>query len=169
MVKNFFNVAKQFPLKQVCKKKNLRKIFWSKICRGYKIIKTAYPKRMLCVSKYIPNRITYILADTIFFIEDLMTAHNLVPTLQSTRFLEDRRQKSRNVNQGLLNTPAMTSSEWKEAAPPVHPWTIPPDMRNQGIPQPQRRMPMHPLRRTMQNVSHYRVHKKDVDTILLCL
>ena len=27
----------------------------------------------------------------------------------------DRRQKSRNVHQGLLNTPAMTSSEWKEA------------------------------------------------------
>ena len=47
--------------------------------------------------------------------EDLMTAHNLVPTLQSTRFLEDRRQKYRNVDQGLLNTPAITSSEWKEA------------------------------------------------------
>jgi hypothetical protein len=56
-----------------------------------------------------------------FFIEDVMAAHNLVPTLQSTRFLEDRRQKSRNVGQGLLNTPAMTSSEWKEpVAPPVH-------------------------------------------------
>ena len=41
--------------------------------------------------------------------------HNLLPTLQSTRFLEDRRQKSRNVDQGLLNTPAMTGSEWKEA------------------------------------------------------
>ena len=54
-------------------------------------------KRMLCVSKYTPNRTTYILANTTFFIEDLMSAHNLVPTPQSTRFLEDRRQKSRNV------------------------------------------------------------------------
>ena len=72
-------------------------------------------KRMLCVSKYTPNRITYILANTTFCIEDLMTAHKLVPALQSTRFLEDRGQKSRNVHQGLLNTPAMTSSEWKEA------------------------------------------------------
>jgi hypothetical protein len=44
-----------------------------------------------------------------------MAAHNLVPTLQNTRFLEDRRQKSRNIDQGLLNTPAMTSNEWKEA------------------------------------------------------
>ena len=44
-----------------------------------------------------------------------MAAHNLIPTLQSTRFLEDRRQKSRNIDQELLNTPAMTSSEWKEA------------------------------------------------------
>jgi hypothetical protein len=78
-------------------------------------VKTAYQKRMLCVSKYTPNRITYILTNTNFFIEDLMAAHNLVPTLQSTRCLEDRRHKSRNVNQGLLNTPAMTSSEWKEA------------------------------------------------------
>ena len=60
------------------------------------------------------NRITYILADTTFFIEDLMTAHNLVPTLQNTRFLEDRRQRSRNLDQGLLNTPEMTSSKWKE-------------------------------------------------------
>ena len=61
------------------------------------------------------NRITHILADTIFFIKDLMTAHKLAPTLESTRFLEDRRQKSRNVDQGLLNTPARTGSEWKEA------------------------------------------------------
>ena len=74
-------------------------------------VKTAYLKRMLCVSKYTPNRITYILADTTFFIEDLMAAHNLVPTLQSTRFLEDRRQKSRTVDQGPLNAPAMRSSE----------------------------------------------------------
>ena len=43
-----------------------------------------------------------------------VAAHNLVPTLQSTRFLEDRRQKSINLDQGLLNTPAMTSSQWKE-------------------------------------------------------
>ena len=63
----------------------------------------------------IHNRITYILADTTFFMEDLMAAHNLVPTPQYTRFLEDRRQKSRNVHQGLLNTPAMTSNELKEA------------------------------------------------------
>ena len=46
-------------------------------------VKTAYLKRMLCVSKYTPNRITYILADTTFFIEDLMTANNLVPTPQT--------------------------------------------------------------------------------------
>ena len=52
---------------------------------------------MLCVSKYTPNRITYILADTTFFI-DLMAAHNLVPTPHSTRFLEDRKQISRNVH-----------------------------------------------------------------------
>jgi hypothetical protein len=44
-----------------------------------------------------------------------MAANNLVPTPQSTRFLEDMRQKARNVHQALLNTPAMTSSEWKEA------------------------------------------------------
>ena len=61
---------------------------------------------MLCLSKYTPNRITYILADETLFIVDLMTPHNLVPTLQSTRFLEDRRQKSRNVDQGLLCTHA---------------------------------------------------------------
>ena len=48
------------------------------------------------------------------------------------------------------------------------PWTTPTDMRNQGIPQPQRTMLMYPLRRTVQHVSHYKVHKKDVDTILLC-
>ena len=45
---------------------------------------------MLCVSKYTPNRIIYILANTTFVIEDLMAAHNLVPTLQSTIFLETR-------------------------------------------------------------------------------
>ena len=36
-------------------------------------VKTAYLKRMLSVSKYTPNRITYILANTTFFIEDVMT------------------------------------------------------------------------------------------------
>ena len=74
-------------------------------------VKTAYLKIMLCVSNYMPNRITYILANTTTFIEDLMAAHNLFSTLQSTRFLEDRRQKSRNIDQGLLNTPAMTGIE----------------------------------------------------------
>jgi hypothetical protein len=48
-------------------------------------------KRILWVSKYTQNRITYILANTAFFIEDLVAAHNLVLTLQSTRFPEDRR------------------------------------------------------------------------------
>jgi hypothetical protein len=56
-------------------------------------VKTAYLKRMQCVSKYTSNKITYILANTTFFIEDLIAVHNLVLTLQSTRFLEDRRQK----------------------------------------------------------------------------
>ena len=81
----------------------------------YSAVKTDHPKRMLQVSKYTRNRMTYIQANTTFFIEDLMAAHNLVPSLQSTRFLEDRRQKSSYIDHGLLNTPAMTSSEWKEA------------------------------------------------------
>ena len=101
-------------------------------------VRIAYLER-----KYMPNRITYILANTTFFIEDLMAAHKLVPTLQNIRFLEDWRQKSRNIDQGLLNTPAMTT------APPVHkshsPWTTLPDMHNQGIPQQQQTMLMQPL------------------------
>ena len=64
-------------------------------------VKTVYLKRTLCVSNYTPNRITYILANTTFFIEDMMAAHNLVPTLQSTRFLEGRRLKSSNIDKGL--------------------------------------------------------------------
>jgi hypothetical protein len=62
-------------------------------------VKTAYLKRMLCISKYTRNRITYILANTTFFIEDLMVAHNLTLTSQSIRFLEDRRQKTRDIDQ----------------------------------------------------------------------
>ena len=53
--------------------------------------------------------------NTTFFIEDFMSAHNVAPTLQSTRFLEERGQRSRNIDQELLKTPAMTSSEWKDA------------------------------------------------------
>ena len=57
-------------------------------------------------------------------------------------------------------------------APPVHesgsPRTTPPDMRNQEISQPQRRIPMQPLQRKMQHVSHCRVHKKDIDSIPIC-
>ena len=48
------------------------------------------------------------------------------------------------------------------------PQSTPRDMHNQGIPQPQRVRLMHPLQRTIQHVSHYRVHKKDIDTIPLC-
>ena len=70
---------------------------------------------MPCVSKYTPHRITYILANTTFFIEDLIAVHNLAPTLQSIRFLEDRRHKARDIDHGFLNTPVMTNSEWKEA------------------------------------------------------
>ena len=55
---------------------------------------------------------------------------------------------------------------------PVHesgsPWTTPPDMHNQGTPQPQRMMPMHALWRTKIHIPHYRVHMKDIDTIPLC-
>ena len=58
-----------------------------------------------------------------------------------------------------------------KSTPPAHesgsPWTKPTDMHSHGIPQSQRRMPMHPLRRTVQHLSHYKVHK-DVDTIPLC-
>ena len=106
-------------------------------------VKTPCLKRMLCVSKYTPTRIKYILANTTFFIEDMMAAHHLVPTLQSTRFLEDRRQKSRNIDQGLLNTPAMTSSEWKEANYLLHHLytrVAAHGQHHQGIPQPQRTM-----------------------------
>ena len=112
-------------------------------------------KQRLFVSKYTPNRITYILANAKFFIEDLMAAHNLVPTLQSTRFLEDRRQKSRNIDQGLQHS--CNDKQWMErsqlpVASPVDesgsPQTTPPDTSNQGIPQPQRTMSMYPLRRT---------------------
>ena len=71
-------------------------------------------KKVVSARMYVIKQHTYTLAYTTFFIEDLMTAHNLVPTLQSTRILEDRRQKSRNEDQGLLDTPAITSSEWKE-------------------------------------------------------
>ena len=70
---------------------------------------------MLCLSKYTLNRITYVLTNTALFIEDLMAAHNLVPTMQSIKFLEDRRHKSRNMYHGLLNSPAMANNEWKEA------------------------------------------------------
>jgi hypothetical protein len=143
-----------------------KKILGSKGGSWLEGVETAYLKRMLCVSKCTPNRITYILADTSFFIEDLMAAHNLVPALQSTRFLEDRRQKSRNVHQGLLNTPAMTSSEWKEANyllrhlyTRVQPTEYTTVYANLRFPQPERRMPMHPMRRTVQHVSHCRMHK----------
>ena len=44
-----------------------------------------------------------------------MAAHNLAPTPQSMILLEDRRQKVRDIDHGLLNTPEMTNSEWKEA------------------------------------------------------
>ncbi|KAJ4444009.1 hypothetical protein ANN_05798 [Periplaneta americana] len=45
----------------------------------------------------------------------MMATHSLVPTPQSIRFLEYRRQKATDINHRLLSTPAMTNSEWKEA------------------------------------------------------
>ena len=109
-------------------------------------VKTAHLKRMLCVSKYTPNRITYILAITTVFIEDLMAAHNLVPSLQSTRFLEDRGQKSRNIDQRMERSQLPVAPPVQESSSPQ---TTPTDKRNQGFPQPQRTMPMHPLRKKL--------------------
>ncbi|KAJ4440776.1 hypothetical protein ANN_10622 [Periplaneta americana] len=95
---------------------------------------------MLCISKYTQSRIAYILADTTYFTEDLMATHSLVPTPQSIRFLEDRRQTATDINHRLLSTPAMTNSERKEANYHLRhlysPWTTSPNMPYQGIPQP---------------------------------
>ena len=136
-----------------------KKILGSKGGSWLEGVETAYLKRMLCVSKCTPNRITYILADTSFFIEDLMAAHNLVPTPQSTRFLEQEAESKKctpRTSQHSCND--KQRMEWSQlpAAPPVHescsPRITPPYMRNQGIPQPQQRMPMHPMQRTVHIV-----------------
>jgi len=47
--RKYFMVAKSFPQKQVYKKKKLRKIFWSKMFYGCKVIssKTGLQKKIL--------------------------------------------------------------------------------------------------------------------------
>ena len=119
----------------------------------------------MCLKVHSKQNNIHSKKNTSFFIEDLMAAHNLAQTLQTIKFLESRRCRSWTSQQRIQRSQL-------PVAPPVHESgssrTTPPDMRNQGIPHPQRRMPMHPLRRTIRYVLHYRVHKKDIDTIPLC-
>ena len=55
------------------------------------------------------------MANATFFIEDLMAAHNLAPALQSPRFLQDRKQRLRSIDHGILYTPPLTkTANWKK-------------------------------------------------------
>ena len=102
-------------------------------------------------------------------------SHNQVPTLQSTRFLEDRRHKSRNIKKGLLNTPAMNNSECKEvnyllrhlytrvAAQGRHHWIF----TTKGFHSPNKRCQCT-LCGGLCNTYHIIESTKDIGTILLC-
>ena len=83
-------------------------------------VKTAFLKRMLSVSKYTPNRITYNLADTTFFIEDLMAAHNLVPNPPPGRQEAEIKKCTPRTSQHSCNDKQRMETCQLPAAPPVH-------------------------------------------------
>src|SRR5690606_22826929 len=78
-------------------------------------VKTTFLKRTLGVSKYSKDRLIYLLVDCQPLTVDIKQLHSLPETLAYLRHKEEIEQKQNEVPYEFYSTPAMTTSEWKNA------------------------------------------------------
>jgi hypothetical protein len=75
-------------------------------------IKANFLKRTMGLSKYTRNRLTYLLAKTPSFIDELMGIYNLEETAASLEFKRRLNLRVAEVNPEFLSSFAMTDSNW---------------------------------------------------------
>lgn len=76
-------------------------------------VKARFLKRALSLSKYTRNSYTYILAQELFFLEDIKQCFNFPETQAYKTVIEERRNKAKEIQKELMETVAMKSDEWK--------------------------------------------------------
>ena len=71
-------------------------------------VKATFLKRALGLSRNARNRLVYVLAGTVPFVEDLVRQFNLKVTPALTEFREIFSRRMRDVSQAIYESPAMT-------------------------------------------------------------
>jgi hypothetical protein len=77
-------------------------------------VKATYLKKVLCLAKNAPSRITYELMKQPFYIEELRTIILLPSTREYQVFLQELYAKKADIWIDFYRTDAMMTSEWKE-------------------------------------------------------
>ena len=77
-------------------------------------VKATYLKKAMCLFKYTPNRMVYILAREQFYIEELRFTMLLPNTKGYEELLQEMRQKRDEVWSDFYGTDAMASRDWMQ-------------------------------------------------------
>ena len=78
-------------------------------------VKSLYLKRVLCLSRFTPPNLVYLLARETFYIEDIRVQLMLPSTDAYSALLLERTRKREEVWTDFFSTDAMITTEWKEA------------------------------------------------------
>ena len=77
-------------------------------------VKATFLKRSLCLHRSASNRLTYCLAGTQPFIEDVVRRYGLPDTPALQQYRTEYQNKMREIPADFYRTPAMTSAAWKQ-------------------------------------------------------
>jgi hypothetical protein len=78
-------------------------------------VKTTFVKRLLGLSKYSKNRITYMLVGCRTFVEDIQRTFQLEKTKAYLEFIQDLDHKLGEVDYSMFLTPAFLDDTWRSA------------------------------------------------------
>lgn len=78
-------------------------------------LKATYIKRVLCISKFTPSRLAYVMARETFLLDDLRLQHLLSATPAMQSVIEERKEKERMIWPDFYTTDAMMDRRWAEA------------------------------------------------------
>lgn len=83
--------------------------------KAIEAVKAKYLKKVLCVSKYTPSRLTYELAREPFYLEELRLQLQLPSTQAYDETMTDLQEKRLEIWSDFYTTDAMTTREWMAA------------------------------------------------------
>ena len=78
-------------------------------------LKSRMLKKVLCVSKYTPSRLVYMLTKETFYIEDLRLDLSLPTSEAYQSLLKELQEKREHIWQEFYCTDAMINREWTKA------------------------------------------------------